>query len=66
MTAEGRVSAMILAAMPFVIAFLIFYVSPGFIDVLWTDPMGKKMFIYGLLLMIFGGFWMYRLVQIKV
>ena len=66
MTAEGRVSAMILGAMPFLIGILIFYVSPGFIDVLWTDPMGKKMSIYGLLLMIFGGIWMYRLVQIKV
>ena len=57
---------MILGAMPFLIGILIFYVSPGFIDVLWTDPMGKKMSIYGLLLMIFGGIWMYRLVQIKV
>ena len=66
MTAEGRVSALILGAMPFLIGILIFYVSPGFVDVLWTDESGQKMFTYAFLLMIFGGFWMYRLVQIKV
>jgi len=66
MTAEGRVSAIILGVMPFLIGVLIFYVSPGFVDVLWTDPAGQKMFIYAFLLMLFGGFWMYRLVQIKV
>jgi tight adherence protein B len=66
MTAEGRVSAMILGAMPFLIGILIYLVNPGFVNVLWTDPTGQKMFIYALLLMIFGGLWMYRMVQIKV
>jgi tight adherence protein B len=66
MTAEGRVSALILGAMPFLIGLLIFYVSPGFIDVMWTDETGQKMFFYAFLLMMFGGFWMYRMVQIKV
>ncbi len=66
MTAEGRVSAIILGVMPFLIGVLIFFVSPGFVDVLWTNETGQKMFFYAFLLMVLGGFWMYRLVQIKV
>jgi tight adherence protein B len=66
MTAEGRVSAIILAAMPFAVGLMIFFVNPSFISILWTDELGRKMFIYTFILMLFGGFWMYRMVQIKV
>ena len=66
MTAEGRVSAIILAVMPFAVGLMIFFVNPSFISVIWTDELGKKMFIYTFILMLFGGFWMYRMVQIKV
>jgi tight adherence protein B len=66
MTAEGRVSAIILGVMPFAVGLLIFFLHPEFISVLWTDEVGRKMFSYTLLLMIVGGLWMRRMVQIKV
>jgi len=66
MTAEGRVSAIILGVMPFAVGLLIFFLRPEFISVLWTDEVGRKMFAYTLLLMTAGGLWMRRMVQIRV
>lgn len=66
MTAEGRVSAIILGVMPFAVGLLIFILRPDFISILWTDEIGRKMFAYTLLLMIIGGLWMRRMVQIRV
>lgn len=66
LTAEGRVSAIILGVMPFAVGFLIYFVHPDFISVLWTDETGKKMFAYTLILMIVGALWMRNMVQIKV
>jgi tight adherence protein B len=66
MTAEGRVSAIILGVMPFAVGLLIFFLRPEFISVLWTDDVGRKMFAYTLLLMTAGGLWMRHMVQIRV
>jgi len=42
-TAEGRFSAMILVGMPFVLAFIVNSVSPGYLSPLLTDPLGQMM-----------------------
>jgi tight adherence protein B len=41
-------------------------VNPGYIGVLWKDPMGLRLVTGGVLLMIFGIFWMWRIVKIHV
>jgi tight adherence protein B len=41
-------------------------INPGFIAILWTDPMGVKIAITALCMMIIGIFWMWRLVKIRV
>ena len=40
LSAEGRLSALILSALPFAIAGLLSWVNPGFMAKLWTDPLG--------------------------
>lgn len=66
MTAEGRMSAIILGAMPFVVGLLIFFVRPEFISILWTDEFGRKMLVYTFMLMLAGAFWMRQMIQIRV
>lgn len=66
MTAEGRVSALILGVMPFVLGGLIFIIRPEFVSILWTDETGRQMLLSALLLIGIGFFWMNRLIQIKV
>ncbi len=66
LSAEGRISAWILSLMPFVLAFLLYFINPDFISALWKNPMGLTMSGVSLCLMLTGIFWMSRLVQIRV
>ena len=66
LSAEGRLSAWILTLLPIGVALVMNLVNPGYISVLWKDPMGVRLITGGVLLMIFGIFWMWRIVKIHV
>jgi tight adherence protein B len=66
LSAEGRLSAWILTLLPFGVAIVMNLVNPTFIGVLWKDPMGLRLVGGAMLLMIFGIFWMWRIVKIHV
>jgi tight adherence protein B len=66
LSAEGRLSAWILTILPFALGFVLQLVNPKFLSVLWTDPMGIKMVMMALMLMIFGVFVMWRIIKIRV
>jgi tight adherence protein B len=66
LSAEGRISAVILSLLPFALAAGMSLVNPGFMSRLWTDPMGLQLVYISLTLMAFGILWMWRLIQIRV
>ncbi|MDP1678887.1 MAG: type II secretion system F family protein [Candidatus Nitrotoga sp.] len=66
LSAEGRLSAWILSCLPFVLAFVIQLVNPGFLDVLFTDPMGHKLIGGALFMMVTGIYAMSRIIKIRV
>lgn len=66
LSAEGRLSAWILALLPFVTGFAIHLTNPGFLRVLWTDPKGLQLVYGALMLMVFGIWWMTRIIKIRV
>jgi len=66
LSAEGRISAWILGALPFLIAFYIFSVNPEYIKVLRTDPIGNLLVVVALLMMISGIVVMNKMIKIKV
>lgn len=66
LSAEGKLSAWILSLLPFAAALMINLVNPGFMTVLWTDPVGLKMVYGALLMMAFGIWWMSRIIKIRV
>jgi tight adherence protein B len=66
LSAEGRLSAWILTLLPIGVALIMNLVNPGYIGVLWKDPMGLRLVTGAVLLMIFGIFWMWRIVKIHV
>ena len=66
LSAEGRLSAYILIALPFLIFFYMLWVSPEYISLLWTTLPGLLMTVGGLVLMVVGIFWMRRVVRIEV
>ena len=56
LTAEGRLSAIILVSIPFFIALAIYLVNRDYLTVLVTDPVGPYIIGLALLLMCFGIF----------
>lgn len=65
LSAEGRISAVVLSLLPFALAALLGVMNPGFIARLWTDPMGLQWVYVSLTLMAIGILWMWRLIQIR-
>jgi tight adherence protein B len=66
LAAEGVLSAKILTALPFVLAFAINVVNPGFLNQLWIDPLGLKLIYIAVAMMVLGMFWMRRVIKIRI
>jgi tight adherence protein B len=66
LTAEGRISAYILLALPFFLAYTMYLLNPAYISTLFTDPIGHFMLGGACVMMIIGAIVMKRMVDIKV
>jgi tight adherence protein B len=66
LTAEGRMSAWVLAILPFAIAFYMFAVNPEYIMILFTTQVGLVMLGVGGILILLGILWMRKIVDIDV
>ena len=66
LTAEARMSAWVLAMLPFIVFMLVFFVNPDYVMLLVTEPVGKKMIMMGLLLMMAGGVWLRTIINIEI
>jgi tight adherence protein B len=66
LTAEGRLSAWVLAVLPFAIAFYMFAVNPKYIMLLFTTQIGLFMIGVGGVLLVLGILWMRKIVDIDV
>lgn len=66
LSAEGRASAWVLSLLPFGTAFMLNLVNPGFMSLLWTDPLGNTMVYSALTLMFLGIMWMRKIIRIRV
>jgi tight adherence protein B len=66
LSAEGKLSALILTLLPFVLFAIISLINPKFVKVLMEDPAGIKLTASALILMMIGIFWMWRLIKIRV
>lgn len=66
LSAEGKLSAWILTLLPFVLGITLQVVNPGFLSVLWTDPIGIKMTLIALSMMVLGIYAMSRIIKIRV
>lgn len=66
LTGEGRISGVVLIALPFGLLFLMMAISPDYISMLWTDPLGQKMSVFGIVMMIIGAAMIRKIVNIKI
>ncbi len=65
LTAEGRLSGVILLALPFVVILATRIINPEYVGELTGTPLGQVMLFVSLALMAIGAFWIRRLVQLK-
>lgn len=65
LSAEGKLSAIILIALPFALIFMISLSNPGYVSLLFTHPVGIVLSIIAVLLLIVGALWLRKTVQIK-
>lgn len=66
LTAEGRLSGIVLIALPIGLFLLMLWMKPDYIQLLWTDPMGIKMSIGAIILVLIGAYAIKKIVDIKV
>ena len=65
LSAEGKMSAYVLMAMPVGVAVVLAFINPGYLNVFVENPIGVMMLVGGLLMFVIGGFWMSRVVKIN-
>ena len=65
LSAEGRISALVLTLLPFGLAGLLTSLNPEFMSQLWTHPLGLRLLGVALVLMAMGMLWMWRLVRVQ-
>jgi tight adherence protein B len=66
LTGEGRLSGVVLIALPFVLFVMMLHIQPQYVSALWTHPLGIKMSIFGIILQILGAAVIRKIVNIKV
>jgi tight adherence protein B len=66
LSSEGRLSALILMLMPFLLAGLLVLFNPEFMRPLWTDPLGISMVKVLLVMMAVGVVMLRQIIRIRV
>lgn len=66
LTAQGRISAMIISALPFFVAFMIFILNRDYIMELFKNPIGIGMVVIALVMQVVGIFIILRLADIEI
>jgi tight adherence protein B len=66
LTGEGRLSGIVLIALPFVLFLVMLHIQPAYVSALWTHPIGIRMSIFAILMQIFGALVIRKIVNIKV
>lgn len=65
LAAEGKFSAYILVAMPIGIVVMLTMVNPGYMDSMFTHPLGWGMMAASVVLMTIGSLWMRKIIDLK-
>ena len=66
LSAEGRLSGLILGALPIVFAIYLILVRPDYIAPLFDTPIGLLLLITGSIVLVIGGFWMSKVIKVEV
>ena len=63
MSSEAKASAMIIGSLPFIVSFMLYFVSPEHLNLLFTTTMGNIMVAGGLIVMSIGALIMRNMIN---
>jgi tight adherence protein B len=66
LTGEGRLSGIVLLALPPALFAVVYRMNPDYLMLLFTDELGKKMLVGGIVSQIFGALMIRKIVNIRV
>ena len=66
LSAHGRITGWVLAALPIVLCAIMFVIAPAHIGLLFTDPLGVRMLVGASVLQVIGFIAMQRIVNIEI
>jgi tight adherence protein B len=66
LTGEGRISGVVLMALPIALFFAVYYLNPDYVMLLFTDDLGRKMIAVAAFLQVLGAVAIKKIVAIKV
>jgi tight adherence protein B len=65
-TAQGRLSGMVVGAMPFLLGLFIYVRDPSYVQILFEHPVGRFMAVTGVVLQIIGFLWIRKIVDVEI
>lgn len=66
LTGEGRISGVVLMALPIALFFAVYYLNPTYIMLLFTEELGRKMIAVAAVLQVLGAICIKKIVNIKI
>ena len=66
LTGEGRLSGIVLLALPPALFLMMLRLNYDYITMLFTDPLGQKMLLFGIVMQILGAISIKKIITIKV
>lgn len=65
-TAQGRLSGYVLGAMPIVVGLALYALNPEYIELLFTETIGRFLLIGAAVMQVIGYLWIRRIVNIEI
>lgn len=65
-TAQGRISGLIISLLPIVLGVLLFFINPEHMILLFTDPIGIAILVFSILMQLAGIYFVRKIVNIKI
>ena len=66
LSAEGRMSAWVLAMVPLILFGAMMFTNPEYLPVMYNDPVGQQMILFAVIWSSIGVFFIRRIIRIEV
>lgn len=66
LASEGKYSGILLSTLPFLLGGILTVMNPKYMSLLWISESGQALVMTGLIMLLLGGLWMWRITRIRV